>query len=422
MKTHHTARRTTLASTLGLCLSLTAGACALDAEPAPDTTEEHVPRGSWEPVANPVRIAAEVSDSLAVLRMDDETQRELADRALGDRTWLAGTGERYEALYVSPSGKAYGRLGAAPAWPEPDAQVGAGSLGWIPDSEAPGAVVDAVPELRDSGEAGEAPDGALYARITTDISNDRRSRFGNVASLTSVPLRMVGVMTSNGDTDRGGCTGTKIGPRAVLTASHCVMNEDGDIRTSGWFNPGQTNTTTPNGSFRWSGVYLRDWRIHRRYDYAIVFLQDNVDAVGLGWLGVAYWNSAAGYSGRGASLHGYPCGPARDCGQVTEQRCAASPRRDKRCDGWMYSHSTNLWSNSYRNDGLLQYDHDMSSGQSGSSVYVQLSPGDRRVVAVNTHSWNGVSMGARFRSYMWNDVCTWIAAVPSQFGTHGSCN
>lgn len=377
---------------------------------------------SWEPAANSIKLADEpISDVIEIVGVDEAARQRFARRAQDDQGWRSRNGARFGALYVAPSGKAYGRPGDAVEWPAPDAKAGRGSAGFTADASTSQADVEAVAlpvELTEpKPEAGPA-----RARIGTDWTIDRRSRQSSINALTSVPLRMVGAM-SNSDPQRSGCTGTKIGPRAVLTAAHCVMDEDGNISRSGWFHPGKTNAQTPNGSMRWQGVFLRDWRIHPRHDYAVVFLDDSAAAVGLGWLGVHYWNDSAGYAGRGASLHGYPCGPDNaKCGPVTAQRCKASPRADKRCDGWMYSHSRNLTASSFRDDELLQYDHDMSSGQSGAAVYVQLSPGDRRVVAVNTHSWGGVSMGARFRASMWNDVCSWIAAVPSAFGSHNTCN
>jgi hypothetical protein len=140
-------------------------------------------------------------------------------------------------------------------------------------------------------------------------------------------------------------------------------------------------------------------------------------------MGIGWWNSASSYNGRGSSLFGYPCGANRDCGEIDEQRCKASPRTDHRCDGWMYGHARTLTTSSFRSDDLLQYDNDMSSGQSGSAVYTWFN-NSPMVLAVNTHSWSGVSMGPRFRQSMWNDVCAWIAhpAKQSAYATHPLCN
>lgn len=414
-----------------ISITATTASCDLDDSPAGIAGAARLD-SSWEPTVSPVKLTREsIADSSAVLTMGAKVRSAAADRATLDRAWYSRDGERYEALYISPKGEAYGRRGAASERPAPDEVVGLGSLGSLPDVGLSQAEIQAeIERLEDTGTSGSVPgngpeetDGVTAgARIFTDWTIDRRSRQSSTITLESAPLRMVGALSGSGNTQSSGCTGTKIGPRAVLTAAHCVMDADGNISSSGRFNPGQTNTETPNGSLQWSGVFLRDWRIHRKYDYAVLFLADSASTVGLGWLGVAYWNSASGYTGRGASLHGYPCGPNLNCGAITEQRCKDSPRSDKRCDGWMYSHSADLWANSFRDDDLLQYDNDMSSGQSGSSVYVQPSPGDRRVVAVNTHSWNGVSMGPRFRASMWDDVCDWIAAVSSAHGSHSSCN
>jgi V8-like Glu-specific endopeptidase len=332
-----------------------------------------------------------------------------------DRAWYAGDGSRYEALYIHSDGRTYGRRAAASTTyglPN-EANMFGGSAGVRPGTTREDVRRDPALAIEQDGLT------AQTARITTDWWNDRRVRVST--GMTSYPTRTIGSMSGSGNTQDGACSGTKVGPRAVLTAAHCVMGQDGNIAFSGRFNPGQTSTTTPNGSIPWSGVFLRDWRIHGKYDYAIIYLQDTPAAVGLGWMGIGWWNSASGYDGRWASLFGYPCGANRGCGAITVQRCNASPRTDKRCDGWMYGHSRPLTLTSFMTNDLLQYDNDMSSGQSGSAVYTWFNGGPM-VLAVNTHSSNGISRGVRFRQSMWNDVCSWIAIGASAYATHALCN
>jgi V8-like Glu-specific endopeptidase len=379
--------------------------------------------GTWEKTANPVAL----SDALPQVEilpdgLLESTESSLARSAELDRGWFADDGERYDALYIHHDGRSYGRRRAATSsYRIPDAANDFGAF------TGAGGVLDADAFARlEADSAGRVPDAdpaglSAQARIGTDWSNDRRSRIAS--GLTTWPTRTIGALSGNGNTQSSGCSGTKVGPRAVLTAAHCVMGSTGSITFSGRFNPGQTNTTTPNGSITWSGVFLRDWRVHRKYDYAILYLADSPATVGLGWMGVVWWNGTSGYAGRGSKLFGYPCGPNNNCGTIAQQRCKASPRTDKRCDGWMYGHSSLLWPNSYRSDDLLQYDNDMSSCQSGSAVWTWHGNA-AAVMAVNTHSSNGVSMGARFRQSMWNDVCTWIGhpAFQSAYATHSLCN
>lgn len=237
-----------------------------------------------------------------------------------------------------------------------------------------------------------------------------------------VDARTIGALNGTSSAGFTNCTGTRVGPRHVLTAAHCVLSEEGAWTTSGWFHPGQTNSTHPNTggtAVSWSGVYARDYRVSRRWDYALLYLQDRADSTALGWMGVNWWNSASSYDGLLASLYGYPT----KTGSSDLRRCQASALTSKNCDGWMYGHSDVLDSNAFRGDEQLEYDIDTGPAQSGSAVWR-----NNNVLGVHwgCATWGGCSdtgrnRAARFRQNMWDDVCGWIAEVDSAFGSHSLC-
>lgn len=356
-----------------------------------------------------------------------EEAKALAD---DDLLWQTKDGSRYDALFVTSTGLVLGRRGPAPAFPEPNEENGFGaSFGKAPGKGSFGDAMwgdDAAGASPAMG--GNSPELAILddtkpqaAYIGTDWWNDDRLRI--VTGLTHWPFRLVGALSASGNVRSGSCSGAKIGPRAVLTASHCVLGANGSIRTSGFFNPGRNGDYALNGSIPWSGVFLRDWRLGRQYGYAVIFLHDSQETADLGWHGIVWYNSASGYSGKHTINRGYPCGPNMACGQISVQRCKYSPRVDKRCDGWMYQDSKSLVSYSYTNDGKLWFFEDVSKGHSGSPI---LSTA-QNIYAVAAYCGEDIPYGPmcggpRFRPSMWNDVCSWIAAVPSQYATHPICN
>jgi hypothetical protein len=146
------------------------------------------------------------------------------------------------------------------------------------------------------------------------------------------------------------------------------------------------------------------------------------DSFNLGWWGMAWWNNAAGYTNKSATVRGYP----QKVGPSDAERCQASVLNPKNCDGWMYGHSATLDANAFRSDEQLEYNIDTTPAQSGSSVQMSVSGA---AVSAGVHwgcaGFGGCSGGrnraARMRQSMWDDLCTWIGQTDSIYGSHSLC-
>jgi V8-like Glu-specific endopeptidase len=188
---------------------------------------------------------------------------------------------------------------------------------------------------------------------------------------------------------KGGCTGTIVAAKYVLTAGHCVYNK----AYGGWAKkieviPGLSGTYKPYGSaFSTKVRSYTGWTSSQKsdYDIALITLDRSIGSK-TGWLGYAYYPSINGVTG---NITGYP--------------------GDKDNGLYPYYHSGPIArSTSYR----LSYQIDTSGGQSGSGIYRIVSD-NRYVFGVHTNgtsSPTGYNSGTRLDSKKFNDIKSWIAS------------
>eukprot|EP01026_Neomeris_dumetosa_P029225 TRINITY_DN2368_c0_g1_i1.p1 TRINITY_DN2368_c0_g1~~TRINITY_DN2368_c0_g1_i1.p1 ORF type:complete len:422 (+),score=43.62 TRINITY_DN2368_c0_g1_i1:130-1266(+) len=206
-----------------------------------------------------------------------------------------------------------------------------------------------------------------------------------VSDTTRYPYRTIGRILFRCGSGYQACTGTLVGPRAVMTAAHCIYSRDSGRCSDFTFAPGQQKDFKPYGTARGIDTFVpssypRNYDING--DYGLIILDSDVGSQ-VGWMGFGY---KCGDTTQDLITAGYPNDKDASSSTMYLARCPNQPINACPCPRGSFSCPSG---------NTFKHTCDTFSGQSGSPIWTELSDGFPQIRGVHSSGFVAGSFDQR---------------------------